>query len=414
MKAPAADIAGTSDSGPTSRSGIPSRENALVHLASLAARILRAPVAMITGPALPDPVIASSMGRAIGAEKLWSSANALTICRYISATDRPLLLGDLGISNENTADAPTERPALRARAYAGVPVRSAAASLPGALCVIDDQARSWTPDEIELLRQIAAILEAIPPFSGDPRQEIQVRQSLKLEAVGRLAGGIAHDFNNLLTAIRGHADLLLDDIAADDPMRLDLEQIRRSTDRAALLTRQLLAFGRKQIMQPRTLDLASLLPVWTERLRPELGDGVSLQLDVAPGLTRIKGDPDHLESALRCVVQNADEALPMGGSIAIAAANATIDEAFARRFPYRVQPGEYVQITVADNGRGMDEKTLERIFEPFFTTREPPQGAGLGLSTVYGIVKQSGGYVWAESTVGVGTTIRLYLPGHTG
>jgi PAS domain S-box-containing protein len=247
-------------------------------------------------------------------------------------------------------------------------------------------------------------------LTAHKRLEAQIRQSLKLDAVGRLAGGVAHDFNNLLTAIRGHTELLLEDLAPADPLRADLEEIRRSAERAALLTRQLLAFSRKQVLQPRLLDLRQSLPTMAGVLRRRLGEANDLLIEFAPDLGRVKVDPDQLEAVLSSLVHNARDAMPAGGVVRITASNATLDDGFSRRFPYRVQPGPYVLLTVQDEGIGMDEVTQERIFEPFFTTKEPGKGTGLGLSTVYGIVKQSGGYIWADSAVGRGATMQIYLP----
>jgi signal transduction histidine kinase len=411
MNATLAGISGGSTPYPISRAGPPVGGAALVHLARLAARTLQAPAALVLGPALPNPIFTTPAGADLDAEEARINPNTRAICDYVTASGQPLLLGDLSSNFVEPAPGGLEGGIV---AYAGIPLRSAVGIPVAALCIVDNRPRAWSAADLDALREFAGAFEAVPPFSCDSRLEIQFRQSLKLEAVGRLAGGIAHDFNNILTAIRGHADLLLDEIAAVDPRRLDLEEIRRCTERAALLTHQLLAFGRKQILQPRSLDLGTLLPTWAVEYRASLSDDVALQLDVAPGIATIRGDPGQLELALRSLVANAAEALPRGGSIAISAANANLDENFVKSFPYRVLPGPYVRIMVVDNGVGMDEKTLERIFEPFFTTREPPQGAGLGLSTVYGIVKQSGGYIWAESTVGLGTSIKIYLPRPAG
>jgi len=239
------------------------------------------------------------------------------------------------------------------------------------------------------------------------RLEFQFQQSQKLEAIGRLAGGIAHDYNNILTAISGGAHFLLEDLPEDSPSRADADEILQNTERAARLTRQLLAFGRKQILARQTLDLGRLVHGMTPMLRRLLGEDLELRVDNVGG-GMVEGDPGQLEQVVMNLVINARDAMPTGGrlSIRIATGRPTVDEAAG----FEVEPGDYVLFEVSDTGVGMDRETLTRIYEPFFTTKEGGRGTGLGLSTVYGIIKQSGGYVFADSTPGGGTTFRIYLP----
>ena len=238
--------------------------------------------------------------------------------------------------------------------------------------------------------------------------EEQLRQAQKMEAVGRLAGGVAHDFNNLLMAIGGHAQLLLRRMEGDDPRRRSVEEIRAGTERAAALTRQLLAFSRRQVMEPRVIDPAAVVEGMHDMLHRLIGEDVELVIRCASD-GHVRADPTQLEQVLMNLAVNARDAMPHGGVLVVETADDRLTEADAQRYAY-VRPGRYVRLTVTDSGHGMDEATLQRVFEPFFTTKALGKGTGLGLSTVYGIVKQSEGYVWVESVPGSATTFRVYLP----
>ncbi|MEK6779610.1 MAG: ATP-binding protein [Candidatus Deferrimicrobiota bacterium] len=238
----------------------------------------------------------------------------------------------------------------------------------------------------------------------------QLLQSQKMEAIGKLAGGVAHDFNNMLTAIDGYSELLLSRLGEDSPLSADVMEIRKAGDRAAALTRQLLAFSRMQVLQPKVLDLNDLVANIQKMLVRLIGEHIELLTIPGGSLGRVKADAGQIEQVLLNLVVNARDALPKGGRITIETSNETLDSGDFPDKRMNGRPGPYVMLAVADNGTGMDEKTMERIFEPFFTTKEKGKGTGLGLATVYGIVKQSGGYIWVNSKPGQGTTFKIYLP----
>jgi two-component system cell cycle sensor histidine kinase/response regulator CckA len=237
----------------------------------------------------------------------------------------------------------------------------------------------------------------------------QVRQVQKMEAVGRLAGGIAHDFNNLLTAILGYCNLLLEDVPADTPLRSDLEEIRNAGDRAAALTRQLLAFSRRQMLQPQPIRLSALVAQMEPLLRQRLGDNLELVTALAADLPIINVDPVSIEEIVNNLAMNARDAMPDGGRLTIETASVELHGAYLGKHPM-VMPGPYVMLAVSDTGEGMEASTSARVFEPFFTTKGQGKGTGLGLATVYGLVKQSGGYIWVYSEPGHGTVFKVYLP----
>jgi two-component system cell cycle sensor histidine kinase/response regulator CckA len=245
------------------------------------------------------------------------------------------------------------------------------------------------------------------------RSEEQLRQAQKMEAVGQLAGGIAHDFNNLLTAILSYCDLLLEEVRQGDRIRADIEQIREAGQRAAGLTRQLLAFSRRQVLQPKVLSLGRVVEHTESLLRRLTGADILLEIQGEPGLWYVLADPGQIEQVLVNLVVNARDAMPRGGRVTVATANRELKADSAER-PNGVRPGSWVALTVTDTGIGIDPANHARIFEPFFTTKEPGKGTGLGLSTVYGIVQQSGGHVTVDSAPGHGATFTILLPRHLG
>ena len=241
------------------------------------------------------------------------------------------------------------------------------------------------------------------------KTEAQLRHAQKMEAVGRLAGSIAHDFNNLLSVIISHSDLLLEDLKPVDPIRVDVESIRKAGEKAATLTRQLLAFSRQQVMLPRVVDLNQAVQETEKMLQRLLGEDIELVTRCDRNLHKVKVDPGQIDQVVVNLAINARDAMPRGGKLTIETQNVVLDHAYATEH-LGVTPGQYVLLAVSDTGTGMDQETQARIFEPFFTTKELGKGTGLGLSTVFGIVKQSGGAVWVYSEPGEGATFKIYLP----
>jgi PAS domain S-box-containing protein len=239
--------------------------------------------------------------------------------------------------------------------------------------------------------------------------EEQLRQAQRVEAVGRLAGGVAHDFNNLLTAMLGYTEFVLDELGPTSPLRADLLDVKKNGQRAAELTRQLLAFSRRQVLQPEVLDLNHVVAGISKMLRRLISEDIELVTVPDPALGNVKADPGQIEQVIMNLVVNSRDAMPEGGKLTISTENVHLDATHSSMGKF-VKPGSYILLRVSDTGSGMDEETQSRIFEPFFTTKEKGKGTGLGLSTVFGIVKQSGGYVWVESKLGVGTTFDVYLP----
>ncbi|HTZ32680.1 MAG TPA: PAS domain S-box protein, partial [Methylomirabilota bacterium] len=270
----------------------------------------------------------------------------------------------------------------------------------------------WLNDTAVVVRGSNAhpVMEGIIVDITERKQlETQLQQSRKMEAVGRLAGGIAHDFNNLLTIITGYTDLALSRASVPLDLRSDIERIEHAAGRAAALVRQLLAFSRKQVLQPKILDLNAIVVNMEKLLRRLVDDNIEMSTSIRDDLGKVKADPAQIEQVIMNLVVNARDAMPHGGRLLLETSNVALDAAYAFEHA-SVKPGNYVMLAVSDTGVGMDSETVGHIFEPFFTTKESGRGTGLGLSTVYGIVKQSGGYIWVYSEPGKGSTFKIYLP----
>lgn len=270
-------------------------------------------------------------------------------------------------------------------------------------------------DEVAQLTRAFGGMRSTLKANEVQRQKLEdhLRQSQKMEAIGRLAGGVAHDFNNLLTVIKGHTALMLEQLQPDETLYSSSRQIEQAADRAASLTRQLLAFCRMQVLQPKVLDLNALISDMAKMLSRLIRADIHFSFRPGESLSRVKADPGQLEQVILNFAVNAVDAMPNGGTLTIETQNVTVDESIAKNRPV-VPLGSYVMLAVTDTGCGMDNQIKARIFEPFFTTKELGKGTGLGLATVYGVIKQSGGWVWVESEPGKGTRFEVYLPQATG
>ena len=271
--------------------------------------------------------------------------------------------------------------------------------------VYDCHVRPLRDSEGQLLGTIGVALD----ITDRSRLTDQLRQSQKMQAVGELAGGVAHDFNNLLMVMKGHAELLLDQLAPNSPLRHNALQVQGAAERAASLTRQLLAFSRRQVLHPRVIDLNGVVAGMIQMFSRTIGENIEMRFEPSLQLGRVKADPTQIEQVLLNLVVNARDAMPDGGRLTIETDNIELDRATSTKHP-GMSPGHYVMLVVSDTGCGMDQATQARIFEPFFTTKGQGKGTGLGLATVYGVVKQSGGFIWVYSELNRGTTFKIYLP----
>jgi PAS domain S-box-containing protein len=269
----------------------------------------------------------------------------------------------------------------------------------------ESHVQSLRDSEGELLGVIGVALD----ITDRKQLADQLRVSQKMQAIGELAGGVAHDFNNLLMVVKGHGELLLSRLPDPSPLRHNVEQMEKAADRAATLTRQLLAFSRKQVLQPRVLDLNEVVSGMIQMFSRVIGENIEMAFLPGTKLGRVKADPGQIEQVLLNLVVNGRDAMPDGGRLTIETSNIVLDEEYAATHT-SLRPGPYVMLTVSDTGCGMDAQTQSRIFEPFFTTKEHGKGTGLGLATVYGVVKQSGGFIYVYSEVEHGTTFKIYLP----
>jgi signal transduction histidine kinase len=250
---------------------------------------------------------------------------------------------------------------------------------------------------------------AVTDLSDRRELEEQFRQAQKMEAVGRLAGGVAHDFNNLLMVVSAYADMMREELSPEDRFRKNIDQIFKAADRAAALTQQLLAFSRKQVLSPRIIDLNSVVEDSMKMIQRLIGEDIELSVSLGKPLWAVKADPGQIVQVLLNLCVNARDAMRKGSDLAIETKNVSIDVEAARTRPALV-PGNYASLVVSDTGTGMTKEIQSHLFDPFFTTKELGKGTGLGLSTVYGIIKQSGGYIWVDSELGRGSSFTLYFP----
>lgn len=277
--------------------------------------------------------------------------------------------------------------------------------------VYADGERNWFEVRVEPCAEGLSILSV--DVTERKTLEAQLRQAMKMEAVGRLAGGVAHDFNNLLSVILSYSSMVLSENGHSEMMRADIGEIQKAGERGADLTKQLLAFSRQQVLELRTVNLNQVVGELEPMIRRILGEDVHMKVILRSDLGDIKADPGHLDQVIMNLVVNARDAMPQGGDLTIETSNEELDASYTRQH-VGARPGAHVMVAISDTGTGIDRATQERIFEPFFTTKEKGKGTGLGLSTVYGIVKQAGGNIWVYSEPGQGTTFKIYFPRGTG
>ena len=331
---------------------------------------------------------------------------------YVLRTGKPILV-DPQLTEEMYQRGEVQKSGSTSASWLGVPLRTLSRTI-GALVVQHyEEENVYDRRDLEFLTsvgsQIALAIERKRTETNLREAEERLRQSQKMESIGNLAGGIAHDFNNLMTAVTGYSELALRSPAIEETLRFKIEEIKKAGERAASLTRQLLAFSRKQMLQPKILDLNTVVKGMGKMLTRVIGEDIDLRFRLDESLGQIKADPGQIEQVLLNLAVNARDAMPHGGMLSIKTENVHLNGKFTQRHLV-VEPGYYVMMSVSDTGCGMNAETQSQIFEPFFTTKEVGKGTGLGLSTVYGIVKQSGGNIWVYSEVGKGTIFKIYLP----
>ncbi len=348
------------------------------------------------------------MCRRLKADGATADIHVILVTAHEATTD--LKTEGLNAGADDFISKPINNAELLARIKAMLRLRRAEDELRELNERLEDVVTERTRTLRDQLRKSALAEQALQESEKEKEQlEEQFRQSQKMEAVGRLAGGVAHDFNNLLTVINSYAGFASDELRDGDPMKADIEMILTAGQRAADLTRQLLIFSRKQVMEPRVLDLNEVVSELQKMLRRLIGEDIDLCTSLGDDLGRITADPGQLEQVLMNLTVNARDAMPKGGTLTIETANVELDEE-SRSMHADSVAGPHVMLTVSDNGPGMTAEVKAQIFEPFFTTKEAGTGTGLGLATVYGIVKQSGGSIWVDSEPGQGTTFKIYLP----